>query len=80
MMMSMDKKYFIKTLVSEEVEQLHLILKQYHQVFTALGWTDRLTDRQTDTLINRQDKFRLIDRQIDRPTNRKTDKKTNADR
>lgn len=31
MMMSMDKKYFIKTLVSEEVEQLHLILKQYHQ-------------------------------------------------
>lgn len=37
MMMSMDKKYFIKTLVSEEVEQLHLILKQYHQVYTALG-------------------------------------------
>lgn len=34
MMMSMDKKYFIKTLVSEEVEQLHLILKQYHQVCT----------------------------------------------
>ena len=32
MMMSHDKKYFIKTLVSEEVEQLHLILKQYHQV------------------------------------------------
>ncbi|XP_078321321.1 phosphatidylinositol 5-phosphate 4-kinase type-2 alpha-like [Crassostrea virginica] len=31
MMMSHDKKYFIKTLVSEEVEQLHLILKQYHQ-------------------------------------------------
>ena len=33
MMMSHDKKYFIKTLVSEEVEQLHLILKQYHQVY-----------------------------------------------
>lgn len=31
MMMSHDRKYFIKTLVSEEVEQLHIILKQYHQ-------------------------------------------------
>lgn len=38
MMMSMDKKYFIKTLVSEEVEQLHLILKQYHQVCTGTDW------------------------------------------
>ncbi|KAK3108720.1 hypothetical protein FSP39_014104 [Pinctada imbricata] len=31
MLMSHDKKFFIKTLVSEEVEQMHHILKQYHQ-------------------------------------------------
>lgn len=30
MLLSQDKKYFIKTLVSEEVEQMHHILKQYH--------------------------------------------------
>lgn len=32
MLMSYDKRYFIKTLVSEEVEQMHHLLKQYHQV------------------------------------------------
>lgn len=68
MMMSMDKKYFIKTLVSEEVEQLHLILKQYHQVFTALGWTDRQTDRQTDRHADKQTRQVQIDRQTDRQT------------
>ncbi|XP_046379487.1 phosphatidylinositol 5-phosphate 4-kinase type-2 beta-like [Haliotis rufescens] len=31
MLMSQDKKFFIKTLVSEEVEQMHHVLKQYHQ-------------------------------------------------
>lgn len=31
MFMSHDKKFFIKSLVSEEVEQMHHILKQYHQ-------------------------------------------------
>ncbi|XP_050418652.1 phosphatidylinositol 5-phosphate 4-kinase type-2 alpha [Patella vulgata] len=31
MLVSTDKSYFIKTLVSEEVEQMHHILKQYHQ-------------------------------------------------
>lgn len=66
--MSMDKKYFIKTLVSEEVEQLHLILKQYHQVFTALGWTDRQTDRQTDRHADKQTRQIQIDRQTDRQT------------
>ncbi|XP_076471894.1 phosphatidylinositol 5-phosphate 4-kinase type-2 alpha-like [Babylonia areolata] len=29
--LSRDKRYFIKTLVSEEVEMMHHILKQYHQ-------------------------------------------------
>ncbi|XP_070210913.1 phosphatidylinositol 5-phosphate 4-kinase type-2 alpha-like [Littorina saxatilis] len=29
--LSHDKRYFIKTLVSEEVEMMHHILKQYHQ-------------------------------------------------
>ena len=32
MLMSHDKRYFIKTLVQEEVEQMHHLLKQYHQV------------------------------------------------
>lgn len=32
MLSSQDGYYFIKTLVSEEVEQMHHILKQYHQV------------------------------------------------
>jgi len=32
MLMSYDKRYFIKTLVTEEVEQMHHLLKQYHQV------------------------------------------------
>ncbi|KAL4222748.1 Phosphatidylinositol 5-phosphate 4-kinase type-2 beta [Mactra antiquata] len=31
MLMSQDKRYFIKTLVTEEVEQMHHVLKQYHQ-------------------------------------------------
>lgn len=31
MLMSRDKKFFIKTLVSEEVEMMHHVLKQYHQ-------------------------------------------------
>ncbi|XP_052091821.1 phosphatidylinositol 5-phosphate 4-kinase type-2 alpha-like [Mytilus californianus] len=31
MFMSHDQKYFIKSLVTEEVEQMHHILKQYHQ-------------------------------------------------
>lgn len=31
MFMSHDKKYFIKSLVTEEVEQMHHLLKQYHQ-------------------------------------------------
>lgn len=31
MFMSHDKKYFIKSLVTEEVEQVHHLLKQYHQ-------------------------------------------------
>lgn len=31
MMLSHDRRYFIKTLVSEEVEQMHHVLKQYHQ-------------------------------------------------
>ncbi|XP_033762842.1 phosphatidylinositol 5-phosphate 4-kinase type-2 alpha-like [Pecten maximus] len=31
MLMSQDKKFFVKTLVSEEVEQMHHLLKQYHQ-------------------------------------------------
>ena len=30
--LSCDKRYFIKTLVSEEVEMMHHMLKQYHQV------------------------------------------------
>lgn len=29
--LSRDKRYFIKTLVSEEVEMMHHVLKQYHQ-------------------------------------------------
>ncbi|KAH3718640.1 hypothetical protein DPMN_061446 [Dreissena polymorpha] len=32
MILSHDKRYFIKTLVSEEVEQMHHLLKQYLQV------------------------------------------------
>jgi hypothetical protein len=32
MFMSHDKRYFIKSLVTEEVEQMHHLLKQYHQV------------------------------------------------
>ncbi|XP_059140450.1 phosphatidylinositol 5-phosphate 4-kinase type-2 alpha-like [Physella acuta] len=31
MLVSRDKKFFIKTLVSEEVEMMHHLLKQYHQ-------------------------------------------------
>ena len=31
-LMSQDRRYFIKTLVTEEVEQMHHVLKQYHQV------------------------------------------------
>lgn len=31
MLLSHDKRYFIKTLVQEEVEQMHHLLKQYHQ-------------------------------------------------
>uniref|UniRef100_A0A0B7AWQ2 1-phosphatidylinositol-5-phosphate 4-kinase n=1 Tax=Arion vulgaris TaxID=1028688 RepID=A0A0B7AWQ2_9EUPU len=31
MLMSRDKRYFIKTLISEEVEMMHHLLKQYHQ-------------------------------------------------
>ncbi|PVD30502.1 hypothetical protein C0Q70_09769 [Pomacea canaliculata] len=31
MFLSHDKRYFVKTLVSEEVEMMHHILKQYHQ-------------------------------------------------
>ncbi|KAK0046442.1 phosphatidylinositol 5-phosphate 4-kinase type-2 alpha [Biomphalaria pfeifferi] len=31
MLMSRDKRFFIKTLVSEEVEMMHHLLKQYHQ-------------------------------------------------
>ncbi|KAL3832218.1 hypothetical protein ACJMK2_023878 [Sinanodonta woodiana] len=31
MLMSQDYRFFIKTLVSEEVEQMHHLLKQYHQ-------------------------------------------------
>lgn len=30
-LLSQDRRYFIKTLVSEEVEQMHHVLKQYHQ-------------------------------------------------
>jgi len=33
MLMSWDKMFFVKTLVSEEVEQMHHLLKQYHQVY-----------------------------------------------
>ncbi|WAQ93696.1 PI42B-like protein, partial [Mya arenaria] len=31
MLLSHDKRYFIKTLVSEDVEQMHHLIKQYHQ-------------------------------------------------
>lgn len=37
MFLSHDKRYFVKTLVSEEVEMMHHILKQYHQVGTQLS-------------------------------------------
>ena len=36
MLMSRDKKFFIKSLVSEEVEMMHHLLKQYHQVSQAI--------------------------------------------
>ena len=36
--LSRDKRYFIKTLVSEEVEMMHHILKQYHQVSETEIW------------------------------------------
>ena len=47
MMLSHDRRYFIKTLVSEEVEQMHHVLKQYHQVgfYCTCSFLDRRTDK-----------------------------------
>lgn len=42
LLVSQDHRYFIKTLVSEEVEQMHHLLKQYHQ---------HIVESHADTLL-----------------------------
>lgn len=45
---SYDKRYVIKTISSEDVAEMHNILKKYHQVITTAHSVDLLTVEHSD--------------------------------